>query len=208
MYIPKYFKMNDYEEVLSFMKEHAFVTLVTTQNDIPIASHIPVHLSEKNDALFITGHLAYGNPQWRTLDQETNVLIIFQGPHAYISSSWYQEENVPTWNYQSVHVYGDTKLLDDDELRYDLKSMMLKYEQGRENAYTSEEKMSRLIEKELPGVKGFQLKVTDIQAQNKLSQNRKTEDYMNIIEQLPKEQTMNSTEIAHQMSRLKQVDIK
>ncbi|MEI4463806.1 FMN-binding negative transcriptional regulator [Exiguobacterium indicum] len=208
MYIPKYFKMNDYEEVLSFMKEHAFVTLVTTQNGIPIASHIPVHLSEKNDVLFITGHLAYGNPQWRTLDQETNVLIIFQGPHAYISSSWYQEENVPTWNYQSVHVYGDTKLLDDDELRYDLKSMMLKYEQGRENAYTSEERMSRLIEKELSGVKGFKLKVTDIQAQNKLSQNRKTEDYMNIIEQLPKEQTMNSTEIAHQMSRLKQLDIK
>lgn len=208
MYIPKYFKMNDYEEVLSFLKEHAFVTLVTTQNGIPIASHIPVHLSEKNDALFITGHLAYGNSQWRTLDQETNVLIIFQGPHAYISSSWYQEENVPTWNYQSVHVYGDTKLLDDDELRYDLKAMMLKYEQGRENVYTSEEKMSRLIEKELPGVKGFKLKVTDIQAQNKLSQNRKTEDYMNIIEQLPKEQTMNSTEIAHQMSRLKQLDIK
>lgn len=208
MYIPKYFKMNDYEEVLSFMKEHAFVTLVTTQNGIPIASHIPVHLSEKNDTLFITGHLAYGNPQWRILDQETNVLIIFQGPHAYISSSWYQEENVPTWNYQSVHVYGDTKLLDDDDLRYDLKSMMLKYEQGRENAYTSKERMSRLIEKELPGVKGFKLKVTDIQAQNKLSQNRKTEDYMNIIEQLPKEQTMNSTEIAHQMSRLKQLDIK
>lgn len=208
MYIPKYFKMNDYEEVLSFMKEHAFVTLVTTQNGIPIASHIPVHLSEKNDALFITGHLAYGNPQWRTLDQETNVLIIFQGPHAYISSSWYHEENVPTWNYQSVHVYGDTKLLDDDELRYDLKSMMLKYEQGRENAYTSEERISRLIEKELPGVKGFQLKVTDIQAKNKLSQNRKTEDYMNIIEQLPKEQTMYSAEIAHQMSRLKQIDIK
>jgi len=115
---------------------------------------------------------------------------------------------VPTWNYQSVHVYGDTNLLDDDELRYDLKSMMLKYEQGRENAYTSEERMSRLIEKELPGVKGFKLKVIDIQAQNKLSQNRKTEDYMNIIEQLPKEQTMNSTEIAHQMSRLKQLDIK
>jgi len=208
MYIPKYFKMNDYEEVLSFMKEHAFVTLVTTQNGTPIASHIPVHLSEKNDTLFITGHLAYGNPQWRTLDQETDVLIIFQGPHAYISSSWYQEENVPTWNYQSVHVYGDTKLLDDDELRHGLRSMMLKYEQGRENAYTSEEKMSMLIEKELPGVKGFQLKVTDIQAKYKLSQNRKIEDYMNIIEQLPKEKTMYSAEIANQMSRLKQADIK
>lgn len=208
MYIPKYFKVNDYEEVLAFMKEHAFITLVTIQDGTPIASHIPIHLSEKSDTIMITGHLAYGNPQWKTLDQETNVLMIFQGPHAYISSSWYQEENVPTWNYQSVHVYGNTKLLNEDELRQDLSSMMLRYETGRENASVSEETMKMLIEKELPGVKGFQFEVTDIQAKYKLSQNRKAEDYMNIIEQLPKEKKTHSTEIAHQMSRLKQGDTK
>jgi len=81
---------------------------------------------------------------------------------------------------------------------------MLRYETGRENASVSDEIMTMLIKKELPGVKGFQFEVRDIQAKYKLSQNRKAEDNINIIEQLPKEKKTHSTEIAHQMSRLKQ----
>lgn len=86
--------------------------------------------------------------------------------------------------------------------------MMLRYETGRENESVSKETMKILIEKELPGVKGFYFEVTDIQAKYKLSQNRKAEDYMNIIEQLLKEKRTHSTEIAHQMSRLKQSNAK
>ena len=66
---------------------------------------------KQGDDYYITGHMAYGNPQWKTFEIDENVLVIFQGPHAYISSSWYKDENVPTWNYQAVHVYGTASIM-------------------------------------------------------------------------------------------------
>ncbi|MDA6365870.1 FMN-binding negative transcriptional regulator, partial [Escherichia coli] len=82
---------------------------------------------------YLTGHMAYGNPQWRTFADSEDVLVMFQGPHAYISSSWYEEENVPTWNYQAVHVYGQASILSEEELKGDLAILLQKYEKHRKN---------------------------------------------------------------------------
>lgn len=98
MYIPKQYQIHDYEMIKSFMNEHNFVTIVTYNGTTPIATHLPVNIEEKHNELYISGHFAKGNEQWKTIDQNQQVLIIFQGSHGYISSTWYDTEDVPTWD--------------------------------------------------------------------------------------------------------------
>ncbi len=133
MYIPKYFKVTNVDEIWDFVQKNSFGTIVTTEQGKPIATHLPLGLKKKGDDYYLTGHMAYGNPQWRTFETCEDVLVMFQGPNAYISSSWYGHEEVPTWNYQAVHVYGKASILQKDELIEELTIMLEKYEENRKN---------------------------------------------------------------------------
>lgn len=199
MYIPKYYKVTDFNEITEFVHANSFGTIVTTKNGKPIATHMPLELHQEGDDYFITGHMAYGNPQWRTFDTCEEVLVMYQGPHAYISSSWYGHENVPTWNYQAVHVYGKASIMTEEELKQDLKMLLEKYEKHRQNPVLWDKLSPELLESELKGIIGFKIKVQEIQAAYKLSQNRNVEDYHNIIAQLKKEESMNSRQMAEVM---------
>jgi transcriptional regulator len=201
MYIPKYYKLTNVDEIWDFVQENPFGTLVTTDHGIPIATHLPLGLNKKGDDYYITGHMAYGNPQWKTFEICEDVLVMFQGPNAYISSSWYGHENVPTWNYQAVHVYGKACILSKDELIEELKIMLGKYEEKRENPILWDNLSPHLLENELKGIVGFKIKVGEIQAAYKLSQNRNNTDYMNIIEKLQNEVKPNSRQIADLMEK-------
>ncbi|HLR52047.1 MAG TPA: FMN-binding negative transcriptional regulator [Candidatus Avamphibacillus sp.] len=201
MYIPKKFKVTNVNEIRDFIQENSFGTIVTTKNGKPIATHLPLGLSKKGDDYYITGHMAYGNPQWRTFETCEDVLVMFQGPHAYISSSWYEEENVPTWNYQAVHIYGKASILEKDELIKDLTIMLKKYEENRENPVLWDKLSPHLLDRELKGIVGFKIKVGKIQAANKLSQNRNETDYINIIDKLQNEENPNSKQTAEQMEK-------
>ena len=130
-------------------------------------------------------------------------LIIFQGPHTYISSSWYEEQQVPTWNYQAVHVYGNVNLQTQEELIEDLKTLLVTYEHHRQHPVLWETLSPELIERELKGIVGFKLNVTDIQAAYKMSQNRNDEDYANIITQLQQESTPDANHVAQEMKKLR-----
>ncbi|MGM7635042.1 FMN-binding negative transcriptional regulator [Bacillus sp. Hm123] len=199
MYIPKYFKVTSIHEIEEFIQKYSFGTLVTTKQGRPIATHLPFGLTKKGEDYYITGHMAYGNPQWRELETREEVLVIYQGPHAYISSSWYQHENVPTWNYQAIHVYGTASILNEQELKQDLTIMLQKYEKHRRNPVLWDNLSPQLLEKELKGVVGFKIKVQEIQAAYKLSQNRDKEDYYNIVDKLYEEENLNSQQIAEVM---------
>lgn len=199
MYIPKHFKVSDMEEIREFVQHNSFGTLITTRKGKPIATHLPLQLGTKEETYFITGHMAYGNPQWRTFEDIENVLVMFQGPHAYISSSWYEHENVPTWNYQSVHFYGTVRLLSTEELEQDLANLLLKYEKHREDPVLWDKLSPSLLEKELKGIVGFEIEVTEIQAAYKMSQNRNAKDYANIIDQLHNEETQDAEQMAEVM---------
>ena len=199
MYIPKHFKITDVNEVWDFIQKNAFGTIVTTAQGKPIATHLPLGLNKKSDDYYITGHMAYANPQWKTFEvEEENVLAMFQGPHAYISSSWYKHEDVPTWNYQSVHVYGTASLMRAQELEEDLRSLLHTYESHRKNPVLWE-KLSSQTKKQIKGIVGFKVKIEEVQAAYKLSQNRNDEDYRNIIDQLNKEEDFNSHQTAEVM---------
>ncbi|WHY03318.1 FMN-binding negative transcriptional regulator [Neobacillus sp. DY30] len=201
MYIPKYFKVKNVDEIWDFVQKNSFATIVTTEKGKPIATHLPLRLNKKGDEYYITGHLAYGNPQWRTFETCEEVLVMFQGPHAYISSSWYGHEEVPTWNYQAVHIYGKASILEKDELIGELTIMLEKYEKNRENPVLWNKLSPDLLESELKGIVGFKIKVGDIQAAYKLSQNRNETDYMNIIDKLKSEGNPNSIQMAELMKK-------
>jgi transcriptional regulator len=201
MYIPKYFKVTNVDEIFDFVQQNSFGTIVTTKQGKPIATHLPLQLMKEGDTYYITGHMAYGNPQWRTFETCEDVLVMFQGPHAYISSSWYEEENVPTWNYQAVHVYGTVSILDEEELKQDLTLLLQKYEKHRKNPVLWDKLSPEVLEKQLKGIVGFKIKVQEIQAANKLSQNRNEEDYHNIVNKLYEEKDLNSQQMAQLMER-------
>ncbi|KYD03314.1 FMN-binding negative transcriptional regulator [Bacillus atrophaeus] len=201
MYIPKYYKVTNVDDIWDFVQNNSFGTIVTTAQGKPIATHLPLQLIKEGDTYYITGHIAYGNPQWRTFEACEDVLVMFQGPHAYISSSWYEKENVPTWNYQAVHVYGTASILNEEELKHDLTMLLQKYEKHRKNPVLWDELSPQLLESQMKGIVGFKMKVGEIQASYKLSQNRNETDYMSIIDQLRNEGNLNSKQMADLMEK-------
>ncbi len=201
MFIPKLYKVTDVDEIWDFVQNNSFATIVTTVQEKPIATHLPLTLSKEGDNYFVKGHLAYGNPQWKTIEACENVLVMFQGPHSYISSSWYSHENAPTWNYQSVHMYGKGSLLEKEELIEDLTRLLEKYEQHRENPILWDKLSPQFLESQLKGIVGIKIKIEDIQAAYKLSQNRNEADYLSIIENLQKEEDPNSKQMADVMKK-------
>ncbi len=201
MYIPKFFNVTNAEEIQDFVQENSFATIVTTDQGKPIATHVPVQLRKEGDNYFLTGHIAVGNPQWETFENCKDVLIMFQGPHAYISSSWYEKENVPTWNYQAVHMYGSACILDGEELARDLAMLLQKYENHRSNPVLWDKLSPGLLKNQIKGIIGFKITVKEIQAAYKLSQNRTDEDYQNIIKNLYKENDHNAEQMAQVMEK-------
>lgn len=187
MYIPNYFRQENLEEVRSFLQQNSFGMLVSQVNNKPWATHIPLELSKNTlgDEVLL-GHISRGNKQWKDFDKNEEVLAIFTGPHAYISSSWYDHENVPTWNYIAVHVYGKIWIIDGDELLNSLKKLVNKYEAHSSKPITVENMSKKFLDSELRGIVGFEIRITDIQAAYKLSQNRDAKNKALIIDELRK----------------------
>jgi transcriptional regulator len=199
MYIPKHYKETDMEKIKEFIQQNSFGTIVTTEEGKPIATHTPLMLRKIDDNYYITGHIAKANPQWKTFENRNNeVLVMFQGPHSYVSSSWYKEEDVPTWNYQSIHVYGTAEIISEEDLKEDLILLLEKYESHRKHA-TLWENLSPETLKQIRGIVGFKIKIDEVQAAYKLSQNRNEEDYKNIIDKLFEENDLNAQQVADAM---------
>ena len=123
MYIPKLFREEDISTLHQLMQAYSFATLVTQHDGAPYASHLPLTLCpEAGPFGTLMGHMARANPQWRDfeVDGEQEVLVIFQGPHTYVSPSWYAvQPSVPTWNYAAVHAYGMPRLIEDEAELYE-----------------------------------------------------------------------------------------
>jgi transcriptional regulator len=180
MYTPKLYREEDRSKILEFLRENEFVTLVCYDGQRPVASHLLVEVIEEGERLLINGHMSRANPLWKTFESNLEVLIIFQGPHTYISPTWYNHVNVPTWNYQAVHVYGTPRLVMDYQEAYQLlKRLVDRHEKS--GHYKMESLPEDFVEKEIRGVMAFQIEVTRIEANYKLSQNRNDEDYRNIV---------------------------
>lgn len=200
MYIPKQYQMQDFEEMVRFIEAHPFVTMITMEGTRPIATHVPVNVDVEGEKIRLTGHLAKGNAQLETLVHNEAVLVLVQGPHAYISSTWYEKEDVPTWNYQSLHLYGKSRLLSPEELQSDLKVLLGKYEGNRSNGATWEN-LSEQTLKQVKGIIGFEIQVTEIQGSYKLSQTKTDTDKKTIITQLANSNQPIERQLSDEMKR-------
>lgn len=196
MYIPPYYQNTNLAEVKEFIKNNSFGILVNQTNGKPWATHIPLELYSKNDKDFLISHISKANPQWHNFKDAPEVLCIFNGPHTYISSSWYKKEEVPTWNYIAVHVYGNIKIIEGDAVLDGLNTLVNKYEKQSE-CPISISKLSDKTMQQVNGIIAFEIEITNIEAAYKLSQTR-TEDHQKIIEELEKRE-LRSKEVARLM---------
>jgi transcriptional regulator len=202
MYIHPLNAWGNQPEVLDFIRKNAFATLYTQVNGKPWATHLPLFLEGTPEGKFVLhGHLAMANPQWKQLAQAEEVLVVFQGPHAYISSSWYTHENVPTWNYLAVHVYGKARLIEGEELLHHLKTLVDQYETGRPNRVQVETMTPNYLDGQIRALVGFEIEIKEVHASAKLSQNRDDENYERIVQQLEQSPLASDLEVAEEMRK-------
>lgn len=198
MHIIKYFREEDREKIVAFLHQNDFATLVAYDGEKPIASHLLMEVVDNGETLWINGHMSRANPLWKMFEINAEVLVMFQGAHTYVSPTWYNHINVPTWNYQSIHVYGKPRMITDASESYGiLKRLTDRYETT--TAYKLETLPQNFVEKEMRGVAAFQIEVTQIEANYKLSQNRDDESYHSIVEHLEHRADDNSHAIAKAM---------
>ncbi|WP_408010317.1 FMN-binding negative transcriptional regulator [Pseudalkalibacillus sp. A8] len=197
MYIPSHFKIENMEVAFDIMKENSFATLFSQHDSMPYATHLPLILDEDKKDLY--GHFARPNKQWKDIENQT-VLAVFHGPHCYISPSWYETDTaVPTWNYVSVHVYGEVELLgDEQEVMKSLQNMVENYE-APDSPYKLEEIDAGYVAGMTKGIQGFKIKINKIEAKAKLSQNHPVERRELIIKELEKSPNTDEQNIARLM---------
>tara|TARA_A100000171_G_C2129463_1_gene145721 strand:- start:1895 stop:2503 length:609 start_codon:yes stop_codon:yes gene_type:complete len=202
MYTPSHYKNENLDEVREFLKQNSFGILINQTDGRPWATHIPLELDVDDEGKdILVGHISKANPQWKSFEGNEEVLAIFNGPHSYISSSWYKEEEVPTWNYIAVHVYGKIHILNDEAVLDSLHKLVDKYEKASTNP-VSIHNLSHKTMRQIKGIVGFQIGITDIHATYKLSQTR-PEDHPKIIEELQKTNNPGSHEIANMIKQKK-----
>ncbi len=201
MYIPDYYKNENIDEVKEFISKNSFAILISSKDGKSLGSHIPLELEKDfNDKDVLYGHISKANLQKEHFSENQQVLAIFSGPNAYVSSSWYNHENVPTWNYIAVHIYGSIEIIQQEELMYALTKLVDKYEKSSTNP-ASVGKMSPKILEQTKGIVGFKIIITEIHAAYKLSQNRNDEDYHTVIQKLNETEISSSVELVAEMKK-------
>ena len=198
MYIPKWFRETDQAALHDLMRANSFATLISQHDGAPYASHVPMLLqADAGPHGTLVGHMARANPQWRDFAPAQEVLTIFQGPHAYVSPSWYEAElSVPTWNYAVVHAYGTPRVIEDHAELYDiLQATVQMYEAPFEQPWPFD-LPEDFVDKMMRAIVGFSIPITRLEGKYKLSQNRPLADQQRVVEALHQQGDELSTGIA------------
>jgi len=183
MYIPEFNRIEDQATALDFMRAHPFAILVSNHQGAPFATHLPVIVAGNGAQSVVRAHVAKANPHWKMIEQQES-LIIFHGPHAYLSPALYEiPESVPTWNYATVHAYGHGKILPADSDKYQvLAELISQFDSSYLNQWNSFNQQYR--SRMLNHIVAFEIAVTRIEAKFKLSQNRTKAEQENVIQSL------------------------
>ncbi len=202
MFIPKLYRSEDFEVMRKIIRENAFALLISSVDKLR-ATHSMMMLNEDDpENTYIETHISRANMQAKTLKNGDEVLCDFLGAHTYISSSWYDHINVSTWNYEAVQIYGKVELMSHDELYIHLDKLTSKYESVQQCPMMVKDMGQEFVEKEMKGAFGIKIIPTEIFIKQKLSQNRKENDFNNIIAQLEQSDD-NARKIAEKMKAIK-----
>jgi transcriptional regulator len=185
MYSPPYNRVADRKELVAFMQANSFALLVTATGGAAVASHLPVVVGDSERGLVIHSHMAKNNPQWQEFFDD-EVLVVFWGPHAYVSPRWYEEkERVPTWNYAAVHAYGKVKVTADRSAKHAAQRELVA---GLDPQWLPKFDALRreYVDGMLDGIVTFDIAVTRLETRWKLSQNRGRREQALIADELEK----------------------
>lgn len=180
MYIPNSFKEENLDVLYNLMERYNFATLFSQQDGTPFATHLPFIIDRTHGTLI--AHFARANPHWKMLDAQTEVLVVFQGAHTYISPAWYENQvTVPTWNYAVVHVYGKPILIHDPET---LRPMVETLVQQHEHAGWDMMQADSIIDGQLKAIVGLEIPILRVEGKYKFNQNRTVADQQGVIRAL------------------------
>jgi transcriptional regulator len=183
MYSPAYNQLQDRAELLEFMRANSFVLLVTGTGGTLHASHLPATVHERNQKICLDMHMARNNPQWQEFFDD-EVMVVFFGPHAYVSPRWYEEqERVPTWNYAAVHAYGVPKLIQERKRKHESQRRLIET-LDPQWLPTFDALRQAYVDRMLDGIVNFEIEVTRLETRWKLSQNRSRREQENIVARL------------------------
>lgn len=186
MYIPKEFENRDPKTIWEFIEKTHFGMLVSAVQNEPCITHLPFVPKVENNRFYLEAHLALANPHVHQLKEGDSVKIVLNGPHGYVSSSVYNHPNVPTWNYQTVHISGTVSRLSNLELEKHLGELVDLHEKERSTPLTYKGFDQNLVQSYLKEIVGFRIQIEKTEAAFKLSQNRNPEDYQAILSDLEK----------------------
>ncbi|MFC4272019.1 FMN-binding negative transcriptional regulator [Sneathiella chungangensis] len=179
MYVPPHFSVPGKETLIRLLPGASFATLVSTGDDgVPFATHLPFAYDEKRGEFgTLVAHMARANPHGKCLE-DREALVIFQGPHAYISPSYYATDiNVPTWNYVAVHAYGTPAIIEEREkVRELLDRLTFDNEKDRAAPWRADQLDGKRLEGLMRGIVAFEIPISRIEGKAKLGQNKSAED--------------------------------
>ena len=202
MYKLPYFTEEDPDKVIAFMKENSFAVIAGVGVEYPVASHLPLEVETREDGkVFFSGHLMKNTDHHKAFEKNENVLVIFNGPHTYVSASWYEEKEVAsTWNYITVHAKGKIKFTDEEGTYEAIKAITNKYE-GTDSAAAFDKLPSEYITRLIKAIVGFKIEVINFDNVFKLSQNHTTLTKQSIAGHLNEKGDEHSAAVAKEMKK-------
>jgi transcriptional regulator len=203
VHIPKHFDQSEVPAIQELILRNPLGALVTAGPRGISATHIPFELSPISGPYgSLLGHVARENPVWSEVPESSDVLVIFQGPNAYISPSWYPSKKkhgkvVPTWNYVVAHAYGRMRAkIDRSWVRSHIERLTAREEMGFSHPWSVDDAPAEFAEKLLAAVVGIEIEITRFEAKWKVSQNRPQEDRAGVAEGLRKQGTSEAESMA------------
>ncbi|MGZ3497052.1 MAG: FMN-binding negative transcriptional regulator [Vulcanimicrobiaceae bacterium] len=185
MYVPAHFRVKDPRAALTLIADYPFGTAISVVDGTPVVSHLPFTIVRREPEVVLAAHCARANPHWRHLEA-SDLLVIFQGIHGYISPRWYADRRraVPTWNYASVHCTGTARIAAAHDADAILHALVQDMERGNEHRWSIHELEPEYKAAMKNGIVPFYVTVKAIDAQFKFSQNRNATDRAGVIEGL------------------------
>ena len=202
MHVPKIFQTTDLTDLEKMIVEYPFASLVTHCDTGLTVNHIPFFLDKPTGKQVLQGHIAKANPLWKSLADESEVLVVFHGPNCYISPNHYPTKQqtgraVPTWNYVAVHVKGLLAYRFDTEFKLEmLNNLTFQHEQKQSSPWSINDAPEEYIQRMLPAIVGLEIEVLTITGQSKVSQNQPDINQQGVIDGLLKSQQGDDLEIA------------
>lgn len=200
MYKMPEFKEHDEQLVVEFMKANSFITLIGNDGTTSVATQVPVLFAERDDKIVLRGHIMRKTDHHLAFEKNPEALVLFTGPHCYVSASWYAERHTgSTWNYMTVHARGTMHFLDGKDTHQIIVDLTHKYEGGRELPELVENMPEEYVSSMVKAIVGFEIPLDSIYPLFKLSQNRTDESYQTIVKELKATGRHDENEIAKEL---------